>query len=171
MLFEAHMALGEVRRLLDWDWRGAEAAYAQAIALNPSQDGPHRAYGLLLASLSKPDEAIRESERACEMDPLCIAVNSNGTAWIRFLAGDYGAAIARARKVVEMEPTYLAARRILAAACLQSGRAPAAIDELETAMTMAEDDPHGDRRPCPCPLGDRRPRDRMRVVGQADPLE
>ena len=141
MLFEAHMALGEVRRLLDWDWHGAEAAYAQAIVLNPSQDGPHRAYGLLLASLSKPDEAIRESERACEMDPLCVAVNSNGAASVRFLVGDYDAAIARARKAVEMEPTYLAARRVLAAACLQCGRRQDAIAELETAMTLVEDDP------------------------------
>ena len=141
MLFEAHMALGEVRRLLDWDWRGAEAAYAQAIALNPSQDGPHRAYGLLLASLSKPDEAIRESERACEMDPMCAANNSSGAAWVRFLAGDYDAAIVRARRAVEVEPTYLAARRILAAAYLQSGRRSEAVAELETALTVAEDDP------------------------------
>ena len=36
-LFEAHLALGEVRRMLEWDWRGAEAAYAQAIVLNPSR--------------------------------------------------------------------------------------------------------------------------------------
>jgi Flp pilus assembly protein TadD len=141
MLFEAHMALGEVRRLLDWDWRGAEASYAQAILLNPSQDGPHRAYGLLLASLGKSDAAIRESERACEMDPLCVDVNSTVAAWVRFMAGDYEGAIARARKAVEMEPTYLAARRTLAAACLQAGRFQDAIAELEAAMTMAGDDP------------------------------
>lgn len=140
-LFEAHLALGDVRRLLEWDWRGAEAAYAQAIVLNPSQEGPHRAYGLLLASLCRMDEAIRECDRACEMDPLCVVVNSSGAAWVRFLAGDYDAAIARARDAVEMEPAYLAARRILAAVYLQSGREQDAIAELETAMATANADP------------------------------
>ena len=38
-LFEAHLALGEVRRMLEWDWRGAERAYAKAIVLNPSHEG------------------------------------------------------------------------------------------------------------------------------------
>jgi TolB-like protein/Tfp pilus assembly protein PilF len=140
-LFEAHLALGDVRRLLEWDWRGAEDAYSQAITLNPSHEGPHRAYGLLLASLSRSDEAIRESERACEMDPLCAVVYSSGAAWIRFLARDYDTAISRARVAVEMEPTYVAARRILAAAYLQSGRGHDAIAELEAAMAMADDDP------------------------------
>ena len=75
-LSEAHLALGDVRRMLEWDWRGAEAAYSQAIVLNPSHEGAHRGYGLLLAALGRPAEAIRESERASEMDPLCVVVNA-----------------------------------------------------------------------------------------------
>ena len=37
-LSEAHLALGEVRRMLQWDTRAARSAYAQAIALNPSYE-------------------------------------------------------------------------------------------------------------------------------------
>jgi hypothetical protein len=48
----------------------------------------------MLATLSRTTEAIRESERACELDPLCLVVNSSA-AWVRFVAGDYDAAIAR----------------------------------------------------------------------------
>jgi TolB-like protein/Tfp pilus assembly protein PilF len=140
-LFEAHLALGEVRALLEWDWRGAEAAYSRAIELNPSCESAHRAYGLLLAALSRWPDAIREADRACEMDPLCVVVNSRGAAWVRYLAGDYEGAMARSREAVEMEPGYLAARRILGASCLRAGQAGEAIAVLESALARSADDP------------------------------
>jgi TolB-like protein/Tfp pilus assembly protein PilF len=140
-LFEAHLALGEVRRMLEWDWRGAEAAYAQAIVLNPSHETAHRSYGHLLASLGRRTEAIRESDRALEMDPLCVVVNSGGAAWVRYLVGDDDGAMTRSSKAVQIEPRYLAAHRVLAAAYLRSGRANDAITVLETALAMAPEDP------------------------------
>lgn len=140
-LFEAHLALADVRRMLEWDWRGAEAAYTQAIVLNPSHETAHRSYALLLAALARPVEAIRESDRALEMDPLCVVVNSGGGAWVRYLAGDIDGAIARARKAVEMEPRYLVAHRVLAAANLQAGRSSDAVTALETALALSPQDP------------------------------
>jgi TolB-like protein/tetratricopeptide (TPR) repeat protein len=140
-LFEAQLALGEVRRMLEWDWRGAEAAYAQAIVLNPSHETPHRSYALLLAGLARQSDAIRESDRALEMDPLCVVVNSGGAAWVRYLVGDNDGAIARSRKAVEMEPRYLVAHRVLAAAYLQSGRSHDALSALETALAISPEDP------------------------------
>ena len=139
-LSEAHLAVAEVRRTLEWDWRGAESSYSQAIVLNPSHEGAHRSYGVMLAALSRNDEAIRESERACELDPLCLVVNSSA-AWVRFVAGDYDKAIARCLHTVEMNPRFSAARRVLGAAYLQSGREDAAITSLEGAMAQAEKDP------------------------------
>jgi TolB-like protein len=135
--YESHLALGEIRKMLEWDWQGAETSYAQAILLNPSHAGPHRAYALLLSALSRSAEAVRESERACDMDPFCVVVNGSGAAWVRFLTGDYDVAIARAREAVEMEPDYLPARRILAAAYLQAGHKAEAIAELENALARA----------------------------------
>jgi len=48
-LSHAHLAVANIRAMLDWDWETAEAGFRQAIALNPSSDGAHRWYGLLLA--------------------------------------------------------------------------------------------------------------------------
>jgi len=138
--YESHLALGEIRKMLEWDWQGAETSYAQAIMLNPSHAGPHRAYALLLSALSRSEEAIRESERACNMDPFCVVVNGSGAAWVRFVAGDYDAAIARAREAVEMEPEYVPVRRILAAAYLQAGHKAQAIAEFEGALARAGTD-------------------------------
>jgi TolB-like protein/tetratricopeptide (TPR) repeat protein len=140
-LFEAHLALGEVRRMLEWDWRGAERAYTEAIVLNPSHETAHRSYGLLLAALGRPTEALRESDRACEMDPLCVVVNSGGNAWVRYLVGDYVGAVARSREAVQMEPGYLVAHRVLAAAYLLSGRESDAITVLENALSSSGEDP------------------------------
>ena len=139
-LSEAHLALAEIRRTLEWDWRGAESSYSQAIVLNPSHEGAHRSFGAMLATLSRSDEAIREAERACELDPLCLVVNSSA-AWVRFVAGDYDKAIARCLHTVEMNPRFSAARRVLGAAYLQSGREDAAIQSLEGAMAQADKDP------------------------------
>ena len=38
----AHMAVANIRAMLDWDWDAAEAGFRQAITLNPSSDGAHR---------------------------------------------------------------------------------------------------------------------------------
>jgi TolB-like protein/tetratricopeptide (TPR) repeat protein len=139
-LSEAHLALAEIRRTLEWDWRGAESSYSQAIVLNPSHEGAHRSFGVMLAALSRTDEAIRESERACELDPLCLVVNSSA-AWVRFVAGDYDQAISRCLHTVGMNPRFSAARRVLGAAYLQAGREDEAIQSLEGAMAQAEKDP------------------------------
>ena len=139
-LFEGHLALADVRRMLEWDWRGAETAYVQAIALNPSQEGAHRAYGAMLMALSRPAEAIREAERACELDPLCLVVNTNA-AWVRYLAGDYEAALERCRRTAELDPQYLPARRMIGAIFLQAGKTADAVDVLEAAHAEATQDP------------------------------
>ena len=139
-LFEAHLALADVRRMLEWDWRGAEAAYVQAIALNPSQENAHRGYGAMLMALSRTDEAIRESDRACELDPLCLVVNTNA-AWVRYLAGDYEAALERCRRTAELDPQYLPARRMIGQIFVQLGKTRDAIAVLEAAHAEAPKDP------------------------------
>ena len=137
---EAHLAVGEVRRLLEWDWRGAEAAYSQAIALNPSQENAHRRYGMLLAVLSRTVEAVREAERACELDPLCLVVGTTA-AWVRYVAGDYEAAIERCRRVLDLDPRHLSAQRLMGAAYLQAGRTRDALDAFEVRHQALERDP------------------------------
>ena len=139
-LFEGHLALADVRRMLEWDWRGAEIAYVQAIALNPSQENAHRAYGAMLMALSRPAEAIRESEHACELDPLCLVVNTNA-AWVRYLAGDYDAALERCQRTAELDPQYLPARRMIGAVFLQAGKIGDAVKVLEAAHIEARQDP------------------------------
>jgi TolB-like protein/Tfp pilus assembly protein PilF len=139
-LCEAHLALADARRMLTWDWTAAESAYSQALALNPSYESAHRAYGMMLSALGRHDDALRETERACELDPLCLVVNVSA-AWARYAAGDYDGAIERCRATTDLDPGYLPARRLLAAAALQDGRLAEAMRELDAALDLAPDDP------------------------------
>ena len=139
-LAEAYIAMGDIRRMRDFDWRGAEAEYAQAIALNPSSEAAHRLYGLLLAALGRRREALHEAKRAHALDPLCL-VASTSTAWVHYLAHDHHTAVEQCAMTLKLEPAFLPARRLMAAALQGVQRPHEAIAELEKALAQAPDDP------------------------------
>jgi TolB-like protein/Tfp pilus assembly protein PilF len=136
---DAHLAMAEVRRALEWNWRLAEDEYRTAIALSPSCEAAHRLYGQFLAAMSRFPEAKAETDRACDFDPLCLVVASSA-AWVRYIAGEYGAAIDRTRHVLDMDPDFRMARRILGVALLAAGKVDDAILELTTAAGPTGDD-------------------------------
>src|SRR3954451_24469720 len=93
------------------------------------------------AARGRRQEGIRGAGRPCEMGPRSWGAAASGAAWVRYLTGDYATAIARARTAIALEQTYFAAHRILAAACVCSGREDEAIDILEKALAVSGDDP------------------------------
>jgi TolB-like protein/tetratricopeptide (TPR) repeat protein len=128
---DAHIVIGEVRRTLDWDASGAEAAYRMAFAANPSFDAAHRCYAMFLASRGQLDQAMAIADRACELDPFCFAT-STAAALVRYFAGQHESALTRCRHIIDMDPTYAPARRLMAAALEQLGRGDEALAELQT---------------------------------------
>jgi TolB-like protein/Tfp pilus assembly protein PilF len=135
---DAHVALAEVRRTLEWNWRLAEEEYRTAIALSPSCESAHRFFGQFLAAMSRFAEAKAEADRACDMDPLCLVV-ATSAAWVRYAGGEFQGAIDRCRHVLDMDPGFTSARRILGAALLGAGKSHEAVAELEAAAG-----PHGE---------------------------
>jgi tetratricopeptide (TPR) repeat protein len=132
-LSDAYVALAEVQRSLEWNWRLAEATYRKAIALAPSCEAAHRGLAVFLASMSRWAEAKAEADRACDLDPLCISVNTSA-AWVSYAAGEFGEAIDRCRYTLDMDPTFIPARRMLGAAYLAAGQTERALAELEAAV-------------------------------------
>jgi tetratricopeptide (TPR) repeat protein len=139
-LSHAHLAVANIRAMLDWDWEAAEKGFKRAIALNPSSDGAHRWYGLLLAGLGRLHDAVREAQLARELDPMCLVVGTSA-AWTQFMAGDYEAAVAICRHVMDMMPRFTPAWRVLGASLIQMGRPAEGIAELEAAAANATADP------------------------------
>jgi TolB-like protein/DNA-binding winged helix-turn-helix (wHTH) protein len=73
-LAEAHVWLATEKLLADWDWPGAEAEYKEALALNPNYAPAHRWYSYYLVAAGRPDDALREIDRAQELDPYSTSV-------------------------------------------------------------------------------------------------
>ena len=130
---EARLQLADVDRMLDMDWDAAEAGYTRALALNPSNEAALRAFGLTLALQARYAEGAAHIEQARELDPLCLATSTQD-AWMRYLAGDYEGSIATCARTISMDPEFVGARRVQAAALLQLGRAEEASAQLELAL-------------------------------------
>jgi tetratricopeptide (TPR) repeat protein len=137
---EAHCVIGDTRRMLDMDWAGAEAAYVQSLALNPSNEVATRQYGILLALRSRAEEACWQIDRACELDPLCLVANT-AAAWARYADGRVGLAIDRCKYTLDLDPEFGPALRILAAARLAEGKPADARSVLESAVAADATDP------------------------------
>lgn len=68
-LAEAWAVLGCVKMEYEWDWDGAEADLAHAVALNPNSVEALTAYGEFLSTMARHDEAIDTMENARRLDP------------------------------------------------------------------------------------------------------
>ena len=68
-LAEAWAVLGRVKMEYDWDWDGAEADLAHAVALNPNSVEALATFGQFLSAMGRHDEAIEAMERARSLDP------------------------------------------------------------------------------------------------------
>ncbi len=119
--FEAHVALAEVRRALDWDFGGAAASYRAALAVNPDHDATQRYYAVFLAARQRTAEAVVMADRACELDPLCLTLNTSA-ATVRYFGGDYEGALERCRHTLDMASHFVAASRLMAACLVQVKR-------------------------------------------------
>jgi eukaryotic-like serine/threonine-protein kinase len=65
-----HLVLGRVLYEVDWSWQAADAELKQAIELEPGNSEAHRLAGYLATTYGRFDEAIEQSEKAIELDPL-----------------------------------------------------------------------------------------------------
>ena len=135
---EAHVALAEVRRSRDWNWEGAEDAYRRALMFNPSNEGARRLYGVFLSARRQTDAAAMMTDRACELDPLCLVANTSA-AWVRYVGGHYDDVVERCRHTIDMDADFLAPHRLLAAARLQMGDVDASIQHLDSVPAVRTD--------------------------------
>ena len=70
----AHLALGTVALRHDWDWAGAERSLRRALALDPSSPAAHIEMADLRLVQGRTEEALREADRAEQLDPVCPVV-------------------------------------------------------------------------------------------------
>lgn len=138
-LAEAHASLALVAENYDYDWQTAEKEFRRAIRLNPDYATAHQWYAEYLAWQGRFDEALVESERARQLDPMSLIIATDrGT--ILYYARKYDRAIDQFRAVLDMDPGFYTARSFIVTMYVQQGKFAEALKESDL-MGNAEDSP------------------------------
>ncbi len=134
-LAEAHASWGFIKFFGEWDYVGAEAAFREAIRLNPSYAMTHCWYACLLGAVRRFDEGEREIQEFLCLEPLSPlgAYLAGGGA---VLAGRPEEGIRRCLKALETEPEFPMLRLWLGISYAIANRLPEAIRELEHAQRL-----------------------------------
>ena len=134
-LAEAHTSLASVKHFYEWDWAGAEQEFRRALELNPGSLIAHVAYGHLLHSIGRHDEAVREGQIAVQLDPLSSDAH---TALGRFLyrARRYEEALPVLMRAVQLEPRSIGANVRLGSVYAELGRYDEALAVWEKARKI-----------------------------------
>jgi eukaryotic-like serine/threonine-protein kinase len=135
-LAEAHTSLGLVKEHFEWDWAGAEKEFQQAIQLNPNLATAHLWYGDFLTNTGRIDEGLRETQKAQELDPVSLIINTN-LGWQYYVAGRNDEAVEQLRKVLEIDPKFSLARRTLEQVYAQMGKQKEAVGEREKLLSLS----------------------------------
>ena len=121
-----HIALGYLLLLADLDWRGAEAEYQRAAALDPNDGDAKFELGVVLAALGQPERSTELTRQALASEPL----RAN---WYNTLAG-YLSGLNRLaeaeqaiHKAIELQPAAASYHETLAIIEIQRNDGQAAL--------------------------------------------
>lgn len=140
-LAEAYVPLGFVHFWYDWDWPSAEAAFKRGIALQPNFVDLHFGYAALLSNLGRNEEALRESQRARELDPtspLYVALEASFVAY----AGHQDEARQQLQGVLRAHPGFWIAHLALGWLDSDAARHGDAISDFQKASELS----HGNQQ-------------------------
>ncbi len=128
-LASAHLHLGMVAALKDWDWRGAEARIDRALALDPTSAKAYGAKAMLAVILGRNDQALEAARRAYALDPVSALIRADH-GWFHYYAGDPATALSSCAAAAELAPE-------IAGIAYCEMKAAAASGDIEAASTAA----------------------------------
>jgi len=106
-LAEAHTSLGWILSW-EWDWRGAEEEFANALRINSNYATGHHWYSIHLGMLGRLEEGTRELKIAEELDPLSPMIHSYG-GLVYLAARQYDIAMKELDTALELDPNFVPA--------------------------------------------------------------
>jgi eukaryotic-like serine/threonine-protein kinase len=136
-LAEAHTSLATIL-VNEWDWGGAAKEFERSIELNPGYATARHWYAFYLTALGRLDEAIREGQRAQELDPLSVIINRD-LGLIYYYARKPDRAIEQYCKSLELDPNFALTHQALGRAYLLKGMREDALAALRLAAALSSD--------------------------------
>jgi DNA-binding winged helix-turn-helix (wHTH) protein/Flp pilus assembly protein TadD len=137
---EAHTALALILQNHDWDWRASDKEYRRAIELNPDYATAHHWYAEHLMWLARFNEALIESERAHQLDPLSLIVATDHGA-VLYFSRQYDRAIQQLGSVLQKDPNFPRACGLIANAYVEKGMFAQALADAEAFRRLYGDGP------------------------------
>jgi len=135
-LAEAHGSLALIKSSYDWDWSGADNEIRRAIELNPGYADARRLHAEVLWQTGRLNEAIAETKRNLELDPISLGNNVDlGVEY--FLARQYDQVLLQERKVLELDPNYVESYYFRGIAYLKKSMLEEGMAELEKGRAIA----------------------------------
>jgi tetratricopeptide (TPR) repeat protein len=134
-LAEAHIALGSVLEVHDWNWPAAEASFRRALELAPGNADALRAGAQLARILGRVDEGLELIRRAIAVDPLSMRTHRQA-AMIALIGKRFDAAAASFQLALDVAPNAGLNHAFLAITRLFQGRA-------EEGLAIAQSESHG----------------------------
>ncbi|MGH9776161.1 MAG: protein kinase domain-containing protein [Candidatus Acidiferrales bacterium] len=136
-LREAHSLLGLVKGAVEFDWKGAERHFQDAMAVEPVPPLVRVQYALyFLTPLRRFGEAVAQYRLALETDPLSMMVHF-GLSFAYYCGRRYDEAIKDAATAVALYPDYWLVHFAMGLALSQTGAREQAISSLETALKLS----------------------------------
>jgi serine/threonine-protein kinase len=135
-LAEAQAALSDIHWAYDWDAGKAEMGFRNAIKLNSNYASAHQWYAVFLSNHGRHGEAIKEIERARELDPLSLIIQAN-VGFDYYYARQYERAIQTLQRFAEREPNFWVFHLMLGQTYLATGRLAEATAECQKAKTLS----------------------------------
>jgi TolB-like protein/Tfp pilus assembly protein PilF len=129
-LAEAHASAGLMAMNYDSNWPLAEEELRRAIALNPNEALFYDWYAEYLMAVGKVNESIDNIERARELDPFSIIINSD-VGKLLFFARLYDQAEAQLKETLPMDPAFMQTHVWLGTVYLMKHRFDEAIAEFK----------------------------------------
>lgn len=130
---EARSSLAFVKMFYDWDWAGAEEEFRRTFELNPNYSIARQWYAMELAALGRHEEAVRETERGLQIDPLSLSINATSSLLLYFVR-QYDEGLEQGLATVEMDPNFFASHFASALALEQKGQIEKAITEFRASV-------------------------------------
>jgi DNA-binding winged helix-turn-helix (wHTH) protein/tetratricopeptide (TPR) repeat protein len=124
-----YVSLGAVRLLADFDFPGAERAYARALELDPDLVAAQFRYACFLAHSGRLTDARALIQRALRREPVSSLLAFQA-AKIDYFDRRYAEAVTGLRELLEREPSFSHAHYYLAMSLGQLGRTAEALDHL-----------------------------------------
>ena len=137
---QAHLALGWIHHIYDWQWDSGLAEFDRALEVNPSFAEAWHLKALFLAFRQRVAEAEQSFQQAIEFDPLSLVIQAHA-ALVPYFGGKLGDAESRAQTTLAMDSNFAETHWVLGLIYERQGRYREALHSLQKAAQLGGETP------------------------------